>query len=485
MASGIAIPVWAFVALVFLALVAVLDRVLVPSVRWVIRRRLQAAVEKLNRRLRIEIPPFQLTRRRVLIDRLLFDPQVIAATEAYGREQNVPGDVALARVRAYAREIVPSFNADAYFRVGYLTGRLAARALYRVRLGAVDEAAIASIPKSATVVVVMNHRSNMDYLLVGHLVAERTALSYAVGEWAQIWPLHQVLRAMGAYFVRRNSRDPLYRKVLERYIQMATAGGVPQAVYPEGGLSRDGKLREPKLGVLDYMLKAFDPAGERDIVFVPVGINYDRVLEDRTLLRDSGTPESRPPKKGPIAAGATAMGFAAKQLLLIVRQKWHRFGYACVHFGQPISAAAFLRRRGMDLRQLERDERGPHLQEFAAELMRAIGAAVPLLPVPLVATALLEHPEGLAELDLKAAVRDLIARAERHGGRPYVPRQDLDYAVSFGLKSLVLRHLVEEQEGVFRVRSGEAAVVRYYANSIEHLLKSRDAEPVPAVERLA
>ena len=50
MALAIAIPVWAFVALVFLALVAVLDRVLVPSVRWVIRRRLQAAVEKLKAR---------------------------------------------------------------------------------------------------------------------------------------------------------------------------------------------------------------------------------------------------------------------------------------------------------------------------------------------------------------------------------------------------------------------------------------------------
>jgi glycerol-3-phosphate O-acyltransferase len=236
--------------------------------------------------------------------------------------------------------------------------------------------------------------------------------------------------------------------------------------------------------VLDYMLKAFDPAGERDIVFVPVGINYDRVLEDRTLLRDVGTVagsdpgESRPPKKGALASGATAVAFAAKQLLLIIRQKWHRFGYACVHFGEPISAGSFLRERGVDLRVFDREARGPHLQAFAAELMRAIGAAVPLLPVPLVATALLEHPEGLAELDVKAAVRDLIGRAERQGGRPYVPRQDLDYAVSFGMKSLVLRHLVDESEGTFRIRPGEETVVRYYANSIGHLLG--DESPVAA-----
>ena len=76
------------------------------------------------------------------------------------------------------------------------------------------------------------------------------------------------IRAMGAYFVRRNSRDELYRRVLERYIAMATEAGVPRAVFPEGGLTRDGRMREAKLGVLDYMLRGYRLNGERDLVFV-------------------------------------------------------------------------------------------------------------------------------------------------------------------------------------------------------------------------
>jgi hypothetical protein len=70
---------------------------------------------------------------------------------------------------------------------------------------------------------------------------------------------------MGAYFVRRNSGDPLYRTVLSRYVQMASEAGVTQAVFPEGGLTVDGKLRAPKFGLLDYMLKTFDerPTDER------------------------------------------------------------------------------------------------------------------------------------------------------------------------------------------------------------------------------
>jgi glycerol-3-phosphate O-acyltransferase len=142
------------------------------------------------------------------------------------------------------------------------------------------------------VVFVMNHRSNMDYIVASYLAAERAALSYAVGEWAQVIGLQQLIRAMGAYFVRRNSKDELYRRVLERYIAMATEAGVTQAVYPEGGLTKDGAMREPRFGVIDYMLRGYHHGGERDLVFVPLGLNYDRVLEDRTQLRsgDAATP---------------------------------------------------------------------------------------------------------------------------------------------------------------------------------------------------
>ena len=113
---------------------------------------------------------------------------------------------------------------------------------------------------------------------------------------------------MGAYFVRRGSGDALYRKVLSRYVHMAIEGGIIQAVFPEGGLSRDGRLRPPKLGLLDYMVRTFDPAGERDVVFVPVGINYDRVLEDRTLLLESTRPREKP---GKMAALRNTLGFIA------------------------------------------------------------------------------------------------------------------------------------------------------------------------------
>lgn len=469
MTRAVTLPFWAAALLFLLAAWAALDRLLVPSVRWYLRRRVQRVIDELNTRLKLEIPPFQRTRRRVLIDRLVFDPKVVETVDAQAREQGAPRAVLASRVERYAREIVPAFNAYFYFRIGYWLSKRVARFLYRVRLGFSDEVGLAAVAPGSTVVFLMNHRSNMDYILVAYLAADRTALSYAVGEWARVWPLQTLIRSTGAYFVRRNSGDPLYRRVLERYIHMATAAGVPQAVYPEGGLSRDGRLRPPKLGLLDYMLRSFDPQhGERDIVFIPVGINYDRVLEDRTLLLDLAPGGAAKP--GPVRAARTTLRFALRNLSLMVRSRWHRFGYACVNFGSPISMRCHLRERGLDLRHLSREERTGHLEHLGTELMAAIGAVIPVLPVPLVATVLGHASEPLSELELKARTYRLMQELEAAGAHVYVPRRDQDYAIDAGLRMLTLRHLVEEKDGLYTARPEEMHVLRYYANSIAHLL---------------
>ena len=466
MRGTVSLPTWLAVLLALLAAWAALDRLLLPSVRWVLRRRVNRVLEELNTRLKIRIPHFKLARREVLIDRLLFDPQVQRAAEGAAREQEMPRELAMRRVERYAREIVPAFNAYAYFRFGYWLARNLARSLFRVRLGHSDEQGLAAIAPEATVVFLINHRSNMDYVLVSYLAAEKAALSYAVGEWARIWPLQTLIRAMGAYFVRRNSKDPLYRKVLERYVGMATAAGVTQAVFPEGGLSRDGKLRPPKLGILDYMLRAFDPAGERDIVFVPTGINYDRTFEDRTLLGERAAGSERP---GATRAFANTARFVLRNLRLMALNKWHRFGYACVNFGSPVSLRDYARRRGVDFRALPREEHSRRLEELARELMESVARVIPAVPVSLVATAFVREPERRwSELELKAAVLGLTADLEARGAHVYVPRGDQDYAIAVGLRMLTLRRLVEERDGIYGACPDELPLLEYYANSIAH-----------------
>ena len=389
MTERVAIPLWLFAILVALALFAALEWFLLPGVRWYLRRKVRRVMDEISARFKIELPEFKLTRRRAVLDRLTSDPLVLAAAQRHASESGEAREVVIQRVDRYAGEIVPAFNAYVYFRVGYWLAKTFANMAYRVRLGYTDTAALAAIDPGSTVVFVMNHRSNMDYVLVSFLAAERVALSYAVGEWARIWPLQGLIRAMGAYFVRRNSGDPLYRMVLQRYVQMATEGGVPQAVYPEGGLTTDGRLRAPKLGLLDYMLKGFDPKGARDIVFIPVGINYDRVLEDRSLLR-RGDPSAAKVGLGRTLAMTTT--FVARQVALALRGRRFRNGYACVNFGTPVSMRSYVADRGIEFRSLDDIARRPAVAGVGAMLMARIGAVVPVLPVPLVATVLLSDP---------------------------------------------------------------------------------------------
>ena len=466
MSESVPVPLWVLIVGGALALWALVERLLIPALRWLFRQQIDRVIADLNPRLQLQVPTFHQTRRRVLIERLSGDPGVMTAVDEEARRTGTPRAVLLREVERYAREVVPSFNAWLYFRIGYHLARRSVRFLYRVRLGYADDDALARIEPDASVVFVMNHRSNVDYVLVAYMAASRSALSYAVGEWAKVWPLQALLRSLGAYFVRRSSDSRLYRRVLARYVQAATAGGVVQAIYPEGGLSRDGLMREPKLGLISYMVSAFDPAAGRDLVFVPVGINYDRVLEDRTLVREHAT--GRPERRHIASA---ALRFVARNVGLMLRRRWYRFGYACVNFAAPLSMREYAQTHGVDFRTLGPVERRAALERLGVELRGAIAATIPVLPVSVVATVFVQRPAAtLSALDVKAHAWSLIEELTMRGAYVHIPRADRDYSVTVGLRMLVLRHFVEASDGLYRARAPELDMLRYYANSIAHFL---------------
>lgn len=459
MTNTIEMPVWLLVLILGFAAVAALDKIMLPSVRWFFRRRMEKVVARLNARLERPIQPFKLARRHDMIQRLIYDPEITKAIVEHARDEAVPENVAFQLARKYAREIVPSFSASLYYGVAIRLARFISQALYRVRLGAYDTEGLSSVDRDATVVFVMNHRSNMDYVLVTYLAAERSALSYAVGEWARVWPLSRLIKAMGAYFIRRKSRDGLYRKVLARYIRLATDGGVMQAVFPEGGLSLDGTLAEPRMGILKYIVEGHD-RDLRDVVFVPVAINYDRVFEDHILVAAGQAGERRFQARISVVAK-----FLAKQLWLRIRGKYHRFGYAAVSFGTPVSLHEF------NDEYMTMPDKGSLVEQLASKVMQRIAQEVPVLPVPLVATALLDARGPLSQEDLETAVSKLMdALPNAH---VHIPRDDRGYATEVGLRNLRRRHLVDEVDGRFSVSQEGRSVVEYYAASISHLFRER------------
>ncbi|MDM7932925.1 1-acyl-sn-glycerol-3-phosphate acyltransferase [Tabrizicola sp.] len=441
MFGTVAVPVWLLILILGFATVSFATHFLFPSVRWFFRRRAERALSRLNARLDRKIDLFKLARRSDMVARLAYDPKVVEAAMAHAAETGVPGEVAFEEARRYAREIVPGFSATLYFGFATQAAKWLSRMLYRVRVGKVD-GALAQVDSRATVIFVMNHRSNVDYVLITWLVADRAALSYAVGEWAHVWPLSAMIRAMGAYFIRRGSRNALYRRVLARYVQMATEEGTTQAIFPEGGLSLDGRVGPARMGLLGYIVEGFDPAG-RDVVFVPVGLAYDRVLEDRVLVAAAGQ-EKRRFRVRPLRVAWHALGVLWKRM----RGRFKGFGTAAAGFGAPVSLRGFLAADGT-------------VEGLGAHLMAAISRVVPVLPVPLVARALGDGAASREEL--AARVEALVGRLQAAGAVLKLPPQGLSAVLDEGLTPLIARGLVTES---LQPVAAERRLLDFYAASV-------------------
>src|SRR5436190_16650151 len=270
--------------------------------RWQVLGRARAALLRNARgyaaRHGVRVDLFKFGGKQLVREELLNDRTVARAMAAAAEAGERPTDVR-ERVEQYIDEIVPAFSISAYFELGMRLARAAIGAVYRPVIAVPPP----RLPENATAVFLINHRSNFDYVVVGWALARQVAISYAVGEWARIFPLDALFKAFGGFFVRRGFPDPLYHTVLRRYLQLITRRGVTQGIFPEGGLTRDGALRSPKVGLLDALIQLTD---ESELYFVPVGINYDRVLEDEALLAELRG-RDRPPTRTEQVAGAVRL----------------------------------------------------------------------------------------------------------------------------------------------------------------------------------
>ncbi len=465
----------------------------------------------------VRVDLFKFGGKLLVREELLNDRVILRAVSAAVEQGERPEDVR-ARVEEYIDEIVPAFSLTAYFEFGMKLARAAIRAVYRPLVDAHSLRRVSeTLPPNATAVFLINHRSNFDYVVVGWALARQVAISYAVGEWARVFPLDALFKAFGGFFVRRGFPDPLYHTVLRRYLQLITRRGVTQGIFPEGGLTRDGALRPPKVGLLDAILQlSSEPDFERELYFVPVGINYDRVLEDEALLaelRGRAAPPSRSEKlRGALRLLWMVPSRIALNLGRAATGRLQRNGYVAVAFGAPVKLRDLP--QAQQLRGLGDEARRALAKEIAALLMEHIARAIPATPVPLLARAALDLGCDATVSELSARVRELRATLEERGvrtalGPEFDPqraaradlRDDLDRnrdllrletdllaaeeaeeIVRLGLERLAGRQALARTAG--RVRLGPhphgRELLEYYARSLAVLDAPRAAVPAQA-----
>jgi glycerol-3-phosphate O-acyltransferase len=441
---------------------------------------------------RARVDRFKLASRAHVRARLLADHRIAEAVREHAAEHRMEERAAWGTVERYIQEIVPFFNVVAYYQIGYRISGWLLNLFYKVSVEFAEPKASERLPRDAVLVYVMNHRSNADYVLVSYALAGQVAISYAVGEWARAFPLEHVFKAFGSYFIRRRYREPLYHAVLERYVQLITREGVTQGIFVEGGLTRDGKLRPPKIGLLDYVLGiGREPAFAARLHVVPVAVNYDRVLEDRSLLRELETKQGgrRPPR---ILQAWEVAHYVGWNLGRLLTRQWKRYGRAAVVVGAPIPLGPWFASQS-DLFTLERPDRLARVQTLCDTLLERVGSLIPVTPVPLVCAAIQSFDEDYIPRDrllerideMRGVLRELNAG---------VVRQDRTAEEVFerAYRMLRMRRVLSRTGTGYLVLPKGRPLVSYYANSIEHLLgqfgeaiRARDALPSMAAFRTA
>jgi glycerol-3-phosphate O-acyltransferase len=460
----------------------------IPMRRWIDRIAIRAFRDSRSR-----LDRFKLTRKGVIREMLLDDPHIAGAVKEHAIEHRLSEGDTWRHVESYIEEIVPFFNILSYYKLGLIVSRGVLSLFYKVSAEFAESAQIA-LPKDSIVIYLMNHRSNADYLLAGYVLSGRVAISYAVGEWARTFPLEYIFKSFGAYFVRRKYREHLYHTVLERYVQLITRNGVTQGIFLEGGLSRDGKIGKAKIGLLDYVLGVGrDRSLRPKLYIVPVAINYDRVLEDRSLLRELDAREgrSRPPRHTQLAEVARYVWWNSARLVL---RRWKRYGRAAAVIGEPIALAPWFESQDReigDLFAIPRSERLARVQQLADIALHKIAEIIPVTPVCLACAAIqsfdgdfIAHEKLVERMrEMRDVLKALNARMINYDGSP---EETFDRA----WRMLRMRRILVRSGNGYAVLPMNRPLVSYYANSVAHLLgpfaegvRERDALPGLMVAR--
>ena len=270
--------------------------------------------------------------------------------------------------------------------------------------------------KDGTLVLLPSHKSHVDYIILTRLFfhANMPVPLVAAGDNLAFFPLGPILRRAGAFFIRRSFKgDRLYGAVVDAYMRRLVKDGWPLEFFLEGGRSRTGKLLPPKLGLLSIVVDAVlgaesnaEGAG-RKVYFCPISIGYERLVEEKSYVRELTGGEKRKEDVGGLfRAAESAMG---------------RYGRLNVQFGELLTLDGVRSELGETTTPLTPARRRALVTRLAYRAMNEINRVTAVTPSALVATALLTHGKrGIPHADLVDACERL-ARILRGEGARFAP----------------------------------------------------------------
>ena len=417
------------------------------------------------RHLRTRLLGPDLSHRRTLIDGVVASPEVRQAIAETAREEGRPPARVTARARRYGREITSNMSYPVLRLLDGLLERLWTRLYDGVDVHGLE--AVKALAGDHTLVYVPCHRSHIDYLLLSYVLFHEGLMPphIAAGRNLDMPLIGPLLRRGGAFFLRRSFKgNRLYRAVFQEYLDRLLSRGHSLEYFIEGGRSRSGRLLTPRPGMLSMILRshARDVCARGQpgrVVFVPVAIGYERILESESYRAElAGKPKRR----------ETPLGLI--RVLFRLRQP---FGRVRVSIGTPLPLNPFLDAETPEWRQAT-DERWQQraVPRLGEELARRINAVAPLNAVNLVALVLLATSHRAIEHDLLERQLGLLVELARTGASGQqiaplpagLPATWIDHAEALGF---IRQH--DQALGRLVMASPEqASLLSWYRNNVLH-----------------
>jgi len=407
-----------------------------------------------------------LSHRRTIVAEVLRTKAVRDAVRQDIRDRKLTRRAALQTARGYAYEIAANYShAFVVFMSGAL-GRLWNRLYDGVELA--NFSSLQSVDEGSEIIYVPCHRSHMDYLLLSYVVYHKgfAVPHIAAGINLNMPVIGSLLRRGGAFFLRRSfGGNAAYAAVFSRYLGTIMARGHSIEYFIEGGRSRTGRLLRPKTGMLAMTVRAYVRNPARPVVFVPIYIGYERLVEGRTYI---GELSGRPKEKESILG-----------MLRTLPELRSRFGKVYVSFGEPLPLDNLLARHlpGWNRQQTLTEEKpawlSPLCTDLAHQIMTRINAAACVTPVNLLGTVLLATPrQRMGEGDL---VRQLelyasLMRQAPYSARVWVTPLDGQSMIRHGDALRMLYRQPHPLGDVIGMTESNAVLAGYYRNNVLHLL---------------
>ena len=326
---------------------------------------------------------------------------------------------------------------------------------------------IRNISKKMPFVIIPCHRSHIDYLLLSYVLYKHNIQMpfVAAGTNLLFFPLGYIFRKSGAFFMRRSFKgNPLYGEVFAKYLKVLLKEGLPLEFFIEGGRSRTGKMIVPKYGLLSMIIQAYQEGACDDLALIPVYIGYDRVIEEKSYLKELG--------------GAPKTKDKTTDLLRSSKVLRKRYGRVYLNIGEPIQMKSYLAALEKKFEDMILEERQSIYRKIGYEIVLRIGNVSVVTPYALISAGLLSHDRrGMSHNDLMNVLNSFydylahqhIRLAVTLANRRKAIRDALELLDQGGLISRMGTEEEEEdefEEIVYSLEDDKRMNLEYYKNNI-------------------